>query len=158
MIWQVVQKKTSNDCGRNVPKLRKISLFEPKKESTNRTAISERRGRRRINYSQIDLATDAENKLQSVVKMCQNGQKCYLVNQKKVKQKDSDIKISSAVGEIDRKIRKKKIKLLPKWFANSFSKNPPICAGNVPKLPKMSPFEPREKSQKRMATSKFALQ
>ena len=37
-------------------------------------------------------------------------------------------------------------------------KNPPICAGNVPKLPKMSLFEPREKSQKRMATSKFALQ
>ena len=37
-------------------------------------------------------------------------------------------------------------------------KNPPICAGNVPKLPTMSLSEPREKSQKRMATSKFALQ
>ena len=34
-------------------------------------------------------------------------------------------------------------------------KIPTICAGHVPKLPKMSLFEPREKSQKRMATSKF---
>ena len=46
---------------------------------------------------------------------------------------------------MDRKNRKKKIKLLLKWFANSFRKNPLICAGNVAKLPKMSLFEPREK-------------
>ena len=29
-----------------------------------------------INYSQIDLATGSEEKLQYVLKMCQNGQKC----------------------------------------------------------------------------------
>ena len=68
---------------------------------------------------------------------------------KKVKEKDSYLKVSSPVGQIDRKNRKKKIKLLLKWFANSFRKNPPICAGNVPKLPKMSLFERREKSQKK---------
>ena len=77
---------------------------------------------------------------------------------KKVKEKDSDLKITSPVGQIDRKNRKKKINLLLKGFASSFRKNPPIFAGNVPKLPKMSLFEPRKKSQKRMATSKFALQ
>ena len=52
---------------------------------------------------------------------------------KKVKEKDSNPKSSTPVGQIDRKKRKKKIWLLPKWFANSFRKNPPICAGNVPK-------------------------
>ena len=76
---------------------------------------------------------------------------------KKVKEKDSDLKISSPVGQIDCKNRKRRIKLLLKRFAKSSRKNPPICAGNVPKLPKMSLFEPREKSQKRMATSEFAL-
>ena len=41
---------------------------------------------------------------------------------KKVKEKDSDLKISSPVVQIDRKNRKKKIKLLLKWFANLFRK------------------------------------
>ena len=77
---------------------------------------------------------------------------------KKSKKKDSDLKISSPVDQIDRQNRKKKIKLLLKWFANSFRKNTPICAGNVPELPKMSLSEPREKSKKRMATSNFTLQ
>ena len=76
----------------------------------------------------------------------------------KVKEKDSDLKTSSPVVQIDRKIGKKKIKLILKWFDNSFKKNAPISAGNVQKLPKMSLFEPREKWQKRMATSKFFLQ
>ena len=91
--------------------------------------------------------------------MCQNCLKCHLlICKKKVKEKDSDLKISSLVGQIDCKNRKKKVKLLSKLLANSFRKNPPICAGNVPKLPKRSLFEPREKSQKRMGTSKFAFQ
>ena len=166
------------------------------------------------------MATDSEQKLQYVLKLCQNGQKCYFLNQKKVeqkdceyktsslvgqidckntkqkskllvkffvnsfrknppisarnvpklpelslfftkkqvKEKDTDLKISSPVGQIERKKRKKKIKLLLEWFANSFRKNPPIYAGNVRKLPQMLLFEPREKSQESMATSKFALE
>ena len=40
---------------------------------------------------------------------------------------------------------------------NHSKKTTSICAGNVPKLPEMSLFEPREKSQKRMATSKIDL-
>ena len=71
---------------------------------------------------------------------------------KQVKEKDRDLKVSSPVGQIDCKHRKKKIKLLLKRLANSFRKNPPICAGNVPKLPKMSLFEPREKSHRKMCT------
>ena len=63
------------------------------------------------------------------------------------RKKDGDLTISL---QIDRKNRKRKNRLLLKSFANSFRKNPPICAGNVPKLPKMSLFEPREESQKRM--------
>ena len=78
--------------------------------------------------------------------------------EKKVKLMDIEYKNFSLVSQIDRKNRKKKIELVLKCFANSFRKNPPVCAGNVPKLPKMSLFEPREKSQKRMATSKVALQ
>ena len=45
-----------------------------------------------------------------------------------------------------------------KMFLNSFRKNPPISAGNVPKMPEMSLFEPRKKSNKRIAISKLALQ
>ena len=41
---------------------------------------------------------------------------------KKVKKKDSDLKIRSPVGQIDRKHRKKETKLLPNWFAKSFRK------------------------------------
>ena len=68
---------------RKLRKLPKISLFEPKKKSIKRVAISKRSRRRRINYSQIDLATDSEKKLQYVLKMCQNGQNCYFMNQKR---------------------------------------------------------------------------
>ena len=75
-----------------------------------------------------------------------------------MKQKDSEYKNSSLVGQIDCTITKEKSKFLVKGFVNSFTKIPPISAGNVPKLPKVSLFEAREKSQKRMATSKFALQ
>ena len=66
-----------------MPKLPKISLFEPKKKSTKRIAISKRRRRRIINYSQIDLATDSEKKLQYVLTMCQNGPNCYLLEPKR---------------------------------------------------------------------------
>ena len=51
-----------------------------------------------------------------------------------------------------------KSKLLVKCFVNSFRKNPPISARNVPKLPAMSLFEPRKKSKKRIAISKLALE
>ena len=112
----------------NVQRLPKISLFEPKKKSTKRIAISKRRRSRRTNYSQIHLATDLEQKIQYVLKMCQNGQNCYFLNQKKVKQKDSEHKISS------------------------------LIARNVPKLPEMSLFEPRKKWKKRIAISKLGLQ
>ena len=64
---------------------------------------------------------------------------------KKGKEKDNDLKISAPVGQTNQKNRKKKIKLLLKWFDQSFRINAPICGGNVPKLPKMSLFEPREK-------------
>ena len=90
--------------------------------------------------------------------MCQNGQKCYLLNQKKVKQKDSEYKNSSVIRQSYCKITKEKSKLLVKCFVNAFRKNPPISASNVPKLPEMSLFKRRKKSYKRIAKSKLALQ
>ena len=75
-----------------------------------------------------------------------------------MKLKDSEYKNSSLVGQIDCKIMKEKSKLLVKCLVNSFRKNPPIPARNVPKLPEMSLFEPRKKSNERIAISKFALQ
>ena len=96
--------------------------------------------------------------LQYVVKICQNGQRCYFLNQKKVKQKDSKYNNSSLVGQIDCKNTKGKSKLLVNCFVNSFRKNPPISARNVPKLPEMSLFEPSKKSKKRIAISKLAIQ
>ena len=75
-----------------------------------------------------------------------------------MKQKDSEYKNSSLVGQIDCKNTKEKSKLLVKCFVNSFTKIPPISARNVPKLPEMSLFEPRKKSKKRIAISKLALQ
>ena len=63
----------------------------------------------------------------------------------KVKQNGRRYKNSSQVGQIDCKIMKEKSKLLAKCFVNSFRKNPPISARNVPKLPEMSLFEPRKK-------------
>ena len=104
------------------------------------------------------MAADSEKKLQYVLKICRSGQKCYLLKQKKVKQKDNEYKNSSVVGQIDCKNTKKKRKVLVKCFVNSFRKNPPISARNVPALPKMSLFEPRKKSKKRMAISKLAVQ
>ena len=56
------------------------------------------------------------------------------------------------------KTGRKRGKLLLKCFVNSFRKNPPISARNVPKLPEMSLFEPRKKSKKRIAISNLALQ
>ena len=104
------------------------------------------------------MAPDSEKKLGYVLKMCQNGQECYFLNQKKVKQKDREYKNSSLVGQIDCKITKEKRKLLVKRFVNSFRKNPPISARNVPKLPEKSLFEPSKKSKKRIRISKLALQ
>ena len=75
-----------------------------------------------------------------------------------MKLKDSEYKNSSLVGQIDRKNTEDKCKLLVKCFVNSFTKIPPISARNVPKLPENSLFEPREKSKKRRAMSKLALQ
>ena len=68
-----------------------------------------------------------------------------------MKLKDSEYKNSSLVSQIDRKNTKEKSKLLLKCFVNSFTKTSPISARTVPKLPEMSPFEPRKKSKKRIA-------
>ena len=65
--------------------------------------------------------------------------------------KDSEYKGSFLVGQMDRKNKKEKSRLLVKCFVNSFTKIPPISARNVPKLPEMSLFEPRKKSKKRIA-------
>ena len=104
------------------------------------------------------MATDSERKLQYVLKMCQNSQKCYFQTEKKVKLKDSEYKKSSLVGQIDCKNTKEKRKLVVKSFANSFRKKPAISAINVPKIPEMSLFEPRKKSKKRIAIAKLAHQ
>ena len=77
-----------------------------------------------------------------------------MLTKRKVKEKDSDLKISSPVSQIDDKNRKKKIKLLLKCFVNSCRKNSPISARNVPQLPERSLFEPRKRSKKRIAISK----
>ena len=63
-----------------------------------------------------------------------------------MKQKDSEYNNSFLVGQIDCKNTKEKGKLLEKYFVNSFRKNPPISARNLPKLPEMSLFEWRKKS------------
>ena len=145
-----------------------MSFFKPRKKSQKRMATSKFPFQQvklttKIqgiwkNYSQIDLATDSEKKLQYVLKMCQNGQKCYSGTEKKVKLKDSEYNKSSLVGQIDQEIAKEKSKLLVKCFVNSFTKIPPISARNVPKLPGMSLFEPRKSSNKRIAILKIALQ
>ena len=75
-----------------------------------------------------------------------------------MKLKDSEYKKSSLVVQIDRQNTKDKSKSLVKCFVNSFTKIPPISATNVPKLPEMSLFEPRKKSQKRIAILNLALQ
>ena len=75
-----------------------------------------------------------------------------------MKQKDSEYKKFSLVGQINCKITKEKSKIFVKCFVNSSTKIPPISARNVPKLPEMSLFEPRKKSKKRIAISKLALQ
>ena len=75
-----------------------------------------------------------------------------------MKQKDSEYKNYSLVGQIDCKSMKEKSKLLVKCFGHSFRKIPPISASNVPKLPEMSLFKPRKKSKKRIAILKKALQ
>ena len=90
--------------------------------------------------------------------MGHKGQKCYFLNQRKVKQKDSEYKNYLLLGQIDCKNTKEKSKLLVKCFVNSFRKNPRISARNVPKLPDILLFEPRKKSQKRIAISKKAIQ
>ena len=48
--------------------------------------------------------------------MCQNCLNATFWTKEKVKEKDSDKKISSTVGQIDRKNEKKKIKLILKMF------------------------------------------
>ena len=83
---------------------------------------------------------------------------CYFLNQRKVKQKDSEYKNSSLLGQIDCKNTKEQSKLLRKCCVNSFRKNPQISARNVPKLPEMLVFEPRKKSTKKVAISKLAIQ
>ena len=68
-----------------------------------------------------------------------------LGTKRKVTEKDGDLKICPPVNQIDHKSMKEKSKLLVKCFVNSFRKNPPISARDVPKLPEMSLFEPRKK-------------
>ena len=67
----------------NVQRLPKISLFEPKKKSTKRIAISKRRRRRIIDYSQIDLATDSEKKTPMGAKNVQKRPEVFLFEPKK---------------------------------------------------------------------------
>ena len=63
--------------------------------------------------------------------------------EKKVKLMDSEYKNFTLVGQIDCKKTKEKSKLLAKCFVNSFRKNPPISATNVPKLPGIPLLKPR---------------
>ena len=66
-----------------------------------------------MNCNQIDLATHSEKNLQYVPEMCQNGQNCYSLNQKKSSKRE--FKISSLVRQMDRKNTEKKGKLLLKF-------------------------------------------
>ena len=75
-----------------------------------------------------------------------------------MKEKDSEYKNSSLVGQIDCKKTKEKSTLLVKCFVNSFRENTPISARNVPKLPEMSLVKQEKKSKKRIAISKLTLQ
>ena len=92
------------------------------------------------------------------LKCAKTAKSVSLGTEKKVNLKDSEYKKFSVVSQIDRKNTKEKSNLLLKCFVNSFKKIPPISAINVPKLPKMSLFEPTKKSKKRIAISKLALQ
>ena len=116
-----------------MPKLTKISLFEPKKKSAKMKAISKRRIRRRTSYCQIDLATDSDKKTPICAK---NVLKCS---------KRVTFWTKKKVDPIDCKNTKEKSKLLVNCFANSFRKNPSISARNVPKVPGISLFESRKK-------------
>ena len=104
------------------------------------------------------MATGSEEKLQYVLKMCQKAKSVSFGTEKKVNLKDSEYRNSSLVFQINRTNTKEESKLLVKCFVNSFRKNPPISARNVPKLPEMSLFEPRKQSKKRIAISILALQ
>ena len=75
-----------------------------------------------------------------------------------MKQKDGEYKNSSLVRRTDCKNTKEKSKLLVKCFVNSFRKNPPISARNVPTLPEIPLFDPRKKSKKRISIEKLAHQ
>ena len=76
-----------------MPKLPKMSVFEPREKSQKRMATSKfalqwvkmtkKKCRVWINYSQIDLATGSEEKLQYVLKMCQNVPKVLVLELKK---------------------------------------------------------------------------
>ena len=66
-----------------MPKPPRTSLFEPKNKSTKRIAISKRRKRRRINNSQIDLATDSEKKTPICAKSVPTRPKVLLFEPKK---------------------------------------------------------------------------
>ena len=155
MGWKCAKAAKSVTFGTKKTVKQKDSEY---KTSSLWVKITAKTRRKRVNYSKNALSTHSEKVLHYLLEMVQNCLKCHFLNQKKVKEKDTNLKNSSPVGRIDRKKSKKKMKLLLKWFSASFKKNPPICAENVPKVPKMSLIEPREKSQNRMATSKFALQ
>ena len=157
MIWQVIQKKTSNNalemcqnCLRshclNQEKVNKKDSDLKKKEKEKSKLLPNWFGNWFRKKTQICA--------KCVPNVCQ---KCYFLNQKKVKQKDSQYKNFTLVVQIDCKRTKEKSKLLVKCFVNSCRKNRPICARNVPKLPEIPLFEPRKKSKKRIASTKISL-
>ena len=84
-----------------------------------------------INYSQIDLATGSEENHQYVLKCAKTAKKVTFSTKNKVKEKDSEYKNSSLVGQIDCKKTKEKSTLHVKCSVNSFRKNTPISARNV---------------------------
>ena len=101
------------------------------------------------------MATDSEKKAAICAKTAET---VTFLTKKRENQKDSEYKNYSLEDQIDCKNTKEKGKLLVKCLVNSFKKNPPISARDVPNLPEMSLFEPRKKSKKRIATSKLAHQ
>ena len=129
-----------------------------KKQVNKKDSDIKKKEKEKNKLLQNRFGTCLRKKTQIRAKNVPKRPKVLLLNQKKVKQKESEYKNSSLVGQIDCKNTKEKSKLLINCFVNSFRKNPPISARNVPKLPEMLLFEPRKKSRKRLAMSRLALQ
>ena len=156
MICQLIQKKPSNVCYKCAKTARNVTFWTKKKvkgEDSDLKICSPAGQIDRKNIQNMSklLPNWRDMWFRKKRPICDKDVPDWLFHtNKKGKQRESNLTHKSHT--------KKNSKLLGKWFVNSFRINPPICAWNLPKLPKMPLSETREKSKRRMAISKLALQ